>query len=360
MKIMIVASHSFPIPYKNLHTGDLVILELAKELSKKHAVTMCAPKGTDFPNLIEMPCSYGKYPPSSQECELNAGINNQEKIEEQDIIHDFSNTKEIAFIQSRFGYKTISTLMGGANKTKVPNLCTWSQSHQERVTRGATDYENTPTPLLAGDPGFPSNSHVVHGGINTNFYSPGHCKENYYLWLGRWHDVRGYKLAIDIAKQTGINLIVAGEHPDNELFQSQKDSYYDAVNYANGINNITFISLLEDPAHHEHKRILMRNAKAFLYTVQFHEPFGLSQVESLACGTPVIGTNYGSIPEIIKHGVTGYVCENSVDSFANAIKNINNINPQDCRDDAVNRFDISVMAGNYLKQYKKVIKGETW
>ena len=185
-------------------------------------------------------------------------------------------------------------------------------------------------------------------------------KKIFFLWLGRWHEVRGYRMIIDIAKKTGINLIMAGEHPDRERFDHQKQCAYEAIDLASGVPNIKFEWLPPDPHHHIVKRELYRQAKAFINTVQFQEPFGIQQPEVLACGTPVIGTRFGALPEVITNGITGYICDNNIESFATAINMIDKINPKDCREHAVMRFDRHIMAKSYLAEYEFIMSGLSW
>lgn len=367
MKITIVTTHSFPIPYK-IHTGDIVITDLAKTLDEMgHEVTLIAPPGSYCPphgKQLDITCSFGAATPTAEDREREAFSKYVNILTKQDVVHDFSTNKCIADILFRGGFKkVISTLMGGAWTSANPprNLVVWSQAHRDRVIRGATDYENTPTPDMAGHTGIPINdAHVVHGGIDTNFYTPTYEKKDYYLWLGRWHPVRGYRMAIELAKKSGIELIMAGEHPDKEVFINQKECALEAIELAKGSENIKFAWLPDDPDHHIAKRHLYREAKALLYTAQFNEPFGLSQAEALACGTPIIATNYGSMPEVITDGLTGYICNNKINNFISATKIIDRINPKKCREDAINRFDYQSMAKAYIEQYKKVINGENW
>lgn len=360
MKIGIIATHSFPIPYPNLHTGDQVILNLAKALqSLGHDVTMYAPAGTDFNNLKIMPASLGKYPPSSEECELQCYNSNIGNLYKQDIIHDFSVTKQITKSMNDKGFiSTCCTLMGGrwTQEWAPHNLIVWSKSHQDRVSRGATDYENMPTPLLGGEPGKAiDNVDFVYGGVDTDFYTPTEGDKDYFLWMGRWHPVRGYKLAIEFAKHTGLKVVLAGEHPDNEIFEYQKNCALEAEQLVKGASNIELVWLPKDPDHHTAKRELYRNAKAFLYTVQFHEPFGLSQAEAMACGTPVIGPKFGSVPEVVEHRKTGYIIDNDVQGFHKACKFIHEIKRSRCRERAVNHFDCKIMAKSYLEKYQNII-----
>jgi len=356
MKIGIIATHSFPIPYPNLHTGDIVILNLANCLqSMGHEVTLYAPEGTAFNNLKEMKCGYGKYPPSSQECEQNCYVCHEVSLHQQDIVHDFSITKQVEKMLNDNNYfKTCSTLMGGCwpEPWQPRNLIVWSDAHRDRVLRGASDYENTPTPH-SGINGVPvSQATTIFGGIDTNFYQPGTTKSDYFLWLGRWHQVRGYQMAIEIAVKSGIKLVLAGEHPDNELFDSQRETARMAEKMIKPYPNISLEWLPPDPDHHQYKLKLLQEAKALLYTAQFNEPFGLTQVESLACGTPVIATHYGSMPQIINQKV-GYICHD-VDQFISACQNLN-ISSEECRNYAVQNFDISCMAKNLVNFYQNII-----
>jgi len=204
------------------------------------------------------------------------------------------------------------------------------------------------------------NVKLLIGGINTDFYIPTYKKEDFFLWMNRWHPAKGYKQAIDLAKATGIKLVMSGEHPDNEQFEFQKNCALEAIEYAKGSSNIMFEWLPLDPNHHTTKRDLYRKAKALLYTVQFNEPFGLSQVEAMACGTPVIGTKYGSVPEIIINGLNGFTRNNDIKNLSTAIDMIDIIDPKNCRKDAVERFDIKIMAQNYLNKYQDILNGESW
>lgn len=372
MMITLIATHSFPIPFENHHTGDVVIANLARSLEDLgHEVNLCAPKGPNSyqPNkgrFLEMRGSYGAYPPSAQECEQEAYNLYLDIFKQSDIVHDFSIGKTIVANLNNIGYKnTTCTLMGGPWTHSYPprNLITWSASHRNRVLRGATDYENTPTPDLAGPPQFAvKEAKIVNGGIDTDYYSPLYDsdKKDFFLWMNRWHPAKGYKQAIEIAKVSGIELVLMGEHPDREKFDFQRQCALEAVELSKNLPNIKVGWLPPDPHHHDTKIQFYRQAKALLYTVQFNEPFGLSQAEALACGTPVIGTNYGSVSEVISHGETGFVCQNNTESFVNAISKINTISSINCRTEAVKRFDRLVMAKNYLGFYERVMAGDNW
>ena len=367
MRIGLIGTHFYPIP-SPCHTGAYLIIDLAHCLAEMgHDVSLFAPVGSKIPpgvKLFEMPTSNGIGVPSPTDCEQQCFNMHSNVFYNLDIIHDFSITKRIAEIFYNENRKNVvSTLLGGNWDHPDPayNIICQSLSMKERGMRGATDYENTPTPDFSGKTYKPiKDAHVVFDGINTDWYVPTYNKKDYFLWLGRWHEVRGYRMAIDIAKEAGIKLIMAGEHPDREKFEYQKNCAYQAIDLATDLPNISFEWLPPDPNHHKVKRVLYQEAKALINTVQFQEPFGLQQPEAMACGTPVVGTRYGALQETIANGVTGYLCENNTQDFIRAINMIGNIDPKICREHAVMRFDRHIMAKAYLAEYKAVINGAIW
>ena len=96
------------------------------------------------------------------------------------------------------------------------------------------------------------------------------------------------------------------------------------------------------------------SARALLHLINFDEPFGLSVVEALACGTPVIASNRGSMPELIDHGVTGFLVD-SVDAAVDAIDRIGEIDRAACRAAVSARFTVDRMADRYLDLYRSLL-----
>lgn len=375
MKVAVIATHSWPIRLHTgtpAHTGDRVIVDLVWALEQLgHEVTFVAPEGSYSPpngRLLPMPCSFGQYPPSADSCELEALNWHKDILLEQDIVHDWSASKRITEWMVENGHRNvIRTMLGGVwtHPTDGLNVVCQSRAMLERGLRGATDYEGSPTPDLAGPPMRPlRGGRFVYDGIDTDFWCPSDHSDaprgDYYLWLQRWHPVRGFKLAIELARKTGIRVIMAGTDP-REDHPTQAVYCREAQELAKGASNIEFRFLPRDDYEHQIAiRELYRNARTVLYPTQFAEPFGLGQVEALACGTPVIGTDYGSVPEVLIDGLTGIVCENSVDAFAAALEPARELSRRACRIGAIARFDRRVMACNYVELYREVLDGRGW
>lgn len=95
-------------------------------------------------------------------------------------------------------------------------------------------------------------------------------------------------------------------------------------------------------------------AKALLFPVTWEEPFGMAVIEALACGTPVIAMNRGAMPEIIEHGVNGFLA-NDEKEFAEYMERVDEIDPKECRRTVEERFSAVAMAEAYVERYKEAI-----
>ncbi len=167
----------------------------------------------------------------------------------------------------------------------------------------------------------------------------------YLAFLGRMSHEKGPQHAIAIAKRVGIPLKMAGkvDPVDEKFFNEQIVPFIDDE----------FIQFLGEANHHQ-KNNLMGKALATLFPITWREPFGLVMIESMAAGTPVIGINMGSVPEIIVNGMNGFVCQ-SVDECIAAVTNIHSISRQSCRDYVAREFGVQVMTDGYEAVYRRVL-----
>ncbi len=184
---------------------------------------------------------------------------------------------------------------------------------------------------------------TVYNGINTNDFILNHDPDDYLLYFGRIHPHKGTYESIQIAKKTKRKLIISGLIQDHEYFEAKVKPF---------INNddIVFVG---NSGPDERNRLL-GSAYALLHPVSFDEPFGLSVVEAMMCGTPVIAFNRGSMPELIIDGKTGFLV-NTVEEASEKVENVQLINRKYCRDWAVSNFSMKKMVDGYLKTYKKIL-----
>lgn len=175
--------------------------------------------------------------------------------------------------------------------------------------------------------------YYVHHGLPYKEYPYSEQKEDYLMFIAPVNSFgKNLDGAIRLAKDSGMKLIIAGGY----RFTATRK-----------IQSVGVISEYK-------KRELLSKAKALLFPILWDEPFGLVMIEAFACGTPVIGTPYGEIPEVVKPG-TGFVCR-SHSEMISAVKNINSIKPADCRRRVEDHFNSRRMAQEYLALYQKVVE----
>ena len=189
---------------------------------------------------------------------------------------------------------------------------------------------------------------IIYWRCNTDFYAPsGYEKDDYFLCLGRPTPYKGLHNAILVAAKLGVTLkvVMPMQNPEHKHWG---EFYLETIRDANSKGaNIQVVSLPENSQSHLLKRELYRRAKALLFPIEAHEPFGLVVIEALSCGTPVIASNMGAMPEILRHEKTGFLCY-GLDDIENAVKRIDETNPEECRREAVMRFDRKQSAVQFL------------
>jgi len=197
----------------------------------------------------------------------------------------------------------------------------------------------------------------IYNGIDVAS-SPLNLKpKNYFCWVGELSPRKGIYEVIKIAKMTKINLFLAGRIPPPQ----QKKDYLFFKKYIEKELNKGKIKYLGELSE-KGLKIVYKNAIAFLYPLQWEEPFGLTVIESMACGTPVIAFKRGSMLEVIKNKKTGFLVSpfkrNKVnyEDFLYAIKKIDQVSRKDCREWVKENFDKEKMVENYEKLYYRILK----
>jgi glycosyltransferase involved in cell wall biosynthesis len=186
---------------------------------------------------------------------------------------------------------------------------------------------------------------TVYNGVNLDDYS---FKEYVsadapLVFLGRIQTEKGTHIAIDVALKTNKKLVIAGNIPNEKLhhryFKNMVEPHVEN-------DRITYIG----PVNNSQKNELLQNALCLLMPITWDEPFGIVMTEALACGTPVIGFNKGSVPEVITNGLNGFVCD-SLREMISAVEMLPSISRKNCRSVVEEKFSATVLSKQYEELY---------
>ena len=191
-------------------------------------------------------------------------------------------------------------------------------------------------------------SRVIHHGVSPARYPVSLHDEGYLAHIGRYAPEKGTHFAIDIAREAGLPLRLAGRaHPQDEAYYQQEMVPRLLAGRVPDLGE----------ADHEMKVMLLRGAAGLLCPLQWEEPFGLIAIEAMLCGTPVLGFRRGSFPEIVDEGVTGVLTDDGdVDALVRAARSLGGWNRAACARRARERFGASVMVSAYEALYRSLIR----
>lgn len=336
MHILVIADPHIPVPPKLYGGVERIVCLLCQEfIRQSHQISLIAGQGSEkfngclflhtAPTLNKLSRAYRKvwfqalsiYASRHADIVLNFGrVDYLECLlrSRKPILHCFQNPiaqYELDFLQAHSHYQ----------------LCLYGVS-QHQISIAGLPRERLPTS-------------VIYNATDINYYDFSSTHQGYLVFLGRLTYNKGVDTAINVAKQTGIPLIIAG----NMSKEAGGEQYFrEIVEPAIDGQKILYIG----PVNDEQKKELLGNALALLFPIRWDEPFGIVIAEALACGTPVIATRRASTPEVIHHGVTGFLCSDE-EEMIQAVRQIHTINRADCRKVAEQRFSHTVMGNNCLE-----------
>ena len=344
MKIAMVVPPWFKVPPDKYGGIEAVVSLLAEGLvDKGHEVTLFtisssttrAEKFTVFAD--EMKAYLDKPPSNFLNIAMTHSLASYIEISrgQYDIIHDHTWKEGLcsaAFLDVPVVH-TLHSPLGEENKQfyslliNLPNIAFVTIS----------DYQQTCLPVL-------NYVSTIYNGIDLSLY-PYSEEGDYLFYIGRFNPQKAPHLACEIAKRLGEKLILAGKV--NE--QAERD-YFDQYIQPYLGSDIKFIGEVGG----EDKMNLFSRGKGYLYPIQWDEPFGITMVEAMACGKPVVTFRRGSTPEVVADGVTGFVAD-TMDELVDDVKHIGDISPRKCRERVENMFTSAVMVDNYERTYFQLL-----
>jgi glycosyltransferase involved in cell wall biosynthesis len=257
------------------------------------------------------------------------------RAHEFDVIHFHTDMVHFPFFEDMAG-KTLTTLHGRLDLKDLPGAYwRWQQFPLVSIS----DSQRAP---LA----FANWAGTVHHGMQADLYTPNYEPGDYLAFLGRISPEKRPDRAIALAKRTGIPLKIAAkvDAADLRYFQEKIEPLLI------GQKLVEFVGEIGD----DEKSAFLGGARALLFPIDWPEPFGLVMIEAMACGTPVVAYGCGSVPEVVEHGLTGFIVSND-DEAVDAIGRIPSLNRRSVRRRFDERFSGVAMARRYLDLYAGLV-----
>jgi glycosyltransferase involved in cell wall biosynthesis len=189
---------------------------------------------------------------------------------------------------------------------------------------------------------------TVHHGLPRDLYRFHERPESYLAFIGRISPEKRVDRAIEIAIRSHRKLRIAAkvDRADTEYFEERIEPMLRHP-------LVEWVGEVDDAA----KDDFIGNASALLFPIDWPEPFGLTMIEALACGTPVIAWQHGSVSEVLEHGVTGFLCDD-VGAAARAVQHVDRLSRRTCREEFERRFTAERMAADYVAIYEQLVGSE--
>lgn len=189
---------------------------------------------------------------------------------------------------------------------------------------------------------------TVYNGIDVEDYTLQPRPGEYLAFLGRISPEKGIEEAIEVARLSGVPLKIAAK------VDPRDQDYYQQIKH---LLEEPFVEYVGEVDQREKDQFLGR-ARALIFPIRWPEPFGLVMVEAMATGTPVIAGRFGSVPEVVEDGRTGFICD-STEEMALAAERLGELDRAVCRRVVEERFSTSVMASGYEAMYRRLSGGRT-
>ena len=335
MRIAMLAPISWRTPPRHYGPWELVTSLLTEALIARGVdVTLFATKDSRTAGKLAGVCPA----PYSEDLTIDAKVWEMlhvahlfERANEFDLIHNQADFVPLVFSQL-VNTPIVTTIHGFSSERILPAF----KAYDDRVHYVAISAADRHSNLRYAA--------TIHHGIRLEDFPFDPDGSDHLLFFGRIHPDKGTAEAIAAARRSGRRLVMAG---------IVQDQHYHDEQVAPAIDERSVV--YRGPLGGSARARALGSARALLHLINFDEPFGLSVVEALACGTPVIATKRGSMPELIDHGVTGFLVE-STDEAVDAISRIGEIDRAACRSAVSAHFTVDRMADRYLDLYRSLLR----
>lgn len=337
MRIGILGPISWRVPPRHYGGWELITSLLTEGLvARGHDVTLFATADSvtsaRLVSVCPRPLSEDRTLPALA-YELLHHVKPFEMADEFDVIHNHAGSRPVA-LSKLVNTPLVTTLHGSAAE---PDSLIIYRHFRSGYYVSISEAERRLAPEL-------NYVATVYNGIRVDAFNFSSRPGSYLAVVGRLSPDKGIHHAIEVAERCGVPLVIAGIVPP------ENEQYFSEVIRPRLKGSIEFVG----PADHELKDEIFGGALACLHLVTYEEAFGLTQIEAMACGTPVIGFRRGAVPEIVAHGVTGFVVD-TVEEAVAAVGRAASIDRFQCRRWVQERFSAERMVAEYELVYTGVV-----
>lgn len=333
-RIAMLAPISWRVPPRHYGPWELVVSLLTEGLVARGVdVTLFATADSQTSARLAAVCPR----PYSEDPSIDAKV-----WECLHIAHVFERAAEFDLIHNHFDFLPLSY----AGLVDTPVLTTIHGFSSDRILPVYRAYDKRTHFVAISEADRHPALHyaaTVHHGIRFEDFRLCEDRGEYLLFFGRIHPDKGAAEAIRVARECGRPLLMAGIIQDANYFREQVEPHLDG-------ENVQYIGSVGP----EDRSEVLGGAAALLHLVSFEEPFGLSVVEAMACGTPVIATRRGSMPEIIRDGENGFLVD-SIEAAVEAVPAAATLDRRQIRESARERFSQERMVEGYLRVYRQIL-----
>ncbi|WP_457967548.1 glycosyltransferase family 4 protein [Arthrobacter sp. D1-29] len=338
MRIGLIAGPWIPVPPVTYGGIERVVDHLARGLvDAGHEVLLAVSSDSECP----VPRVPGMAPSDPEEVgttvsELSHVIKAYKGVQGVDIIHD--HTLAGPFCPFRPEGTPVVTTIHGLLTPAVAEIYRAASANTSIIAISHDQTSRAPDIPVAK---------VIHHGMDLSSVPAGSGSGGYLCFVGRMCPDKGVMEAIDLARKAGMPLKIAAKMREAEELRYFRDVIKPLLG-----SNEEFVGEIGDAEKYH----LMGEAMAFLNPIQWSEPFGLVMIESLATGTPVVGTPIGSAPEIVEHGRTGYLA--ATDKLAELLPAAAGLDRTACRASVQERFSAERMVADHLALFEQLLEGK--
>lgn len=338
MRILLTADPALPVPPKLYGGIERIIASLVTELlGRGHEVGLLAHRESECETTVRF-----TWPTNTSLLSHLQTLRGAVRTFEPEVVHSFSR---LAYLLPVLSDRAIPKIMS-FQREPTDRTVRWANrlARGSLTFTGCSDYISGRGRAIAGD------WTTIHNFVDTARFEfvPSVPEDAPLVFLSRIEPIKGCHTAIAIAKASGRRLLIAG----NRVETGSAAGYW-----ANEIaphldrDGIEYVG----PVNDEQKNALLGQATALVVPIEWDEPFGIVFVEALACGTPVISCPRGALPEIVRDGQEGFLCE-SAGELVGAVAGLGKIDRTACRARAADSFSVEAIVPRYEALYRSKIE----